>query len=57
MLTIDQCKTYAAEYKKMGNDPDISARKSSVLGNISHSLTALANQLDSLYAILRDEAT
>jgi hypothetical protein len=56
MLTIEQCKTYASAYKNMGKDPDISARKSAVLGSISRSLTALAHQLENLAIIVKDEA-
>jgi hypothetical protein len=55
MPTIEQCRTYAEEYKVMGKDQHNSARRSSVLLNISHSWTALAHQLESLTAIVRDE--
>jgi hypothetical protein len=39
----------------MGKDPNNSARKSSVLANISRSWTALANQLESLTLIVKEE--
>jgi hypothetical protein len=55
MLTIEQCKAHAAEYKTCGKNPNNSDRKSSVLVSISHSLTALAHQLESLAAIVKDE--
>jgi hypothetical protein len=55
MLTIEQCKAYAADYKILGKDPNNSDRKSSVLVSISHSLTAPAHQLESLTAIVEDE--
>jgi hypothetical protein len=53
--TIEQCKTHAAEYKIMGRDPKISARRASVLLSISRSWTALANQLETLTLIVKDE--
>ena len=34
MPTVEQCRTYAAEYKMLGKDKNISARRSSVLSNI-----------------------
>jgi hypothetical protein len=42
MLTIEQCRTFAAEYK-------------TVLLGISRSWTALAHQLENLMAIVKDE--
>jgi hypothetical protein len=53
--TIEQCRTHAAEYKLLGRDPKISARRSSVLLSISRSWTALANQLEALTIIVKDE--
>jgi hypothetical protein len=44
--TIEQCKKRAAEYKTLGKDPKISARRSAVLLSISRSWAALANQLE-----------
>jgi hypothetical protein len=55
MPTIEQCRTYAAEYKILGNDRQISARRSTVLLSISRSWTALANQLENLTVIVKDE--
>jgi hypothetical protein len=53
--TIEQCRTYAAEYKALGKDPGNSARKCSVLMNIAHSWTALAYQLHSLADVTKEE--
>jgi hypothetical protein len=53
--TIEQCRTYAAEYRILGKDQKISARRSAVLLGISRSWTALANQLESLTAIVKEE--
>ena len=53
--TIEQCKKHAAEYKTLGKDPKISARRSAVPLSISRSWTALANQLEALTVIIKDE--
>ena len=45
----------AAEYKILGRDPKISAWRSAVLLSISRSWTALANQLEALTIILKEE--
>jgi hypothetical protein len=55
MPTVEQCRAYAAEYKLLGTHPKNSARRSSVLKNISRSWTALAKQLESLEAIEKSE--
>ena len=55
--TIEQCKTYASEYKALGKDQRNSARRSSVFLNISRSWTALAHQLENLAVIAKDEKT
>ena len=55
MPTIEQCRTYAAEYKLLATDQTISARRSSVLISISRSWTALAHQLENLTLIDKDE--
>ena len=55
MPTIEQCRTYAEEYKTLGKNRQISARRSSVLLGISRSWTALAHQLESLTVIVKDE--
>jgi hypothetical protein len=55
MPTIEQCKTYAEEYKILGKDRRISPRRSTVLLGISRSWTALAHQLESLTLVVRDE--
>ena len=55
MPTIEQCRTYAAEYKILATDQQISARRTSVLSSISRSWTALAHQLESLTVIVKDE--
>ena len=55
MPTIEQCRTYAADYKILGKDQKNSARRSSVLLSISRSWAALAHQLESLTIIVKDE--
>ena len=55
MLTIQQCRTYAAEYKILGKDRQVSARRSAVLLGISRSWTTLAHQLEHLTAIVKEE--
>lgn len=53
MTTIEQCRTYASEYKVLGKDQH--NRRSSVLLSISHSWTALAHQLENLTLIVKEE--
>jgi hypothetical protein len=55
MPTIEQCRTYAEEYKTLGMDQQNSARRSSVLMSISRSWTALGHQLENLTVIIKDE--
>ena len=55
MPTIEQCRTHAADYKLLGKDQQISARRSSVLRSISCSWIALAHQLENLTSIVKDE--
>jgi hypothetical protein len=55
MPTVEQCRAYAAEYKKQGADPTNSARRSTVLNGISRSWTALASQLENLALIEKSE--
>ena len=51
MISIKECKIFAAEYKTLGCEPDISARRSTVLLSISRSWIALAHQLENLTMI------
>jgi hypothetical protein len=53
--TIEQCRAHAAEYKLLGKDQQISARRSSVLRSNSCSWVALAHQLENLTSIMKDE--
>jgi len=55
MPTIEQCRTYAADYKILATEQHISSRRSSVLLSISRSWTALAHQLENLSVIAKDE--
>jgi len=55
MTSVEQCRASAAEYKKLGDDPNNSARRSTVLKSISHSWTALGHQLESLALIDKSE--
>jgi hypothetical protein len=55
MPTIEQCRTFAAEYKTLATDQTISARRSNVLLSISRNWAALANQLEALTVIVKEE--
>ena len=55
MPTIEQCRTFAEEYKILGKDQHNSARRSSVLTSISRSWTALAHELENLTVVVKDE--
>ena len=55
MLSVEQCRAYAAEYKVLAANSRNSARRSAVLKNISRSWAALANQLESLAVIEKSE--
>jgi hypothetical protein len=55
MPSVEQCRAFAAQYKKLAVDPRNSARRSTVLMNISRSWTALAHQLESLADIEKSE--
>jgi hypothetical protein len=57
MPTAEQCKTYAAEYERLGLEGDISIRRAALLMVISLSWATLANQLDWLSAIVKDEGS
>jgi hypothetical protein len=56
MPTATQCKTYAAEYKRLGMEPHISIRCATLLMAISLSWATLANQLDHLTVIMEEES-
>jgi hypothetical protein len=53
--TLDLCRAIAAEYKRLGSDPAISARHANVLKSISRSYTSLAHQLEQLAEIVKAE--
>jgi hypothetical protein len=55
MPSAEQCLAYAARYRMLGADPKNSARRKTVLTNISRSWAALANQLESLAMINKSE--
>jgi hypothetical protein len=55
VVTIQQCKIYAAEYRILAKDPQLSSRRSAVLSGISRSWIALARQLENLMVIVKDE--
>jgi ATP-dependent protease HslVU (ClpYQ) peptidase subunit len=56
MLTAGQCKTYAAEYKSLARQAGASGERTTLLNNIARTLKALANQLDRLAVLLKEEA-
>ena len=55
MPTIEQCRAHAADYKILGKDQQISARRSSVLLSISRSWIALTHQLENLNMVVKAE--
>jgi hypothetical protein len=55
MPSVEQCRAYAAKHKILGADPRNSARRTTVLMNISRSWTALAHQLETLAFIVKSE--
>jgi hypothetical protein len=55
MPSIEECKTYASNYKTLGADPANSARRAAVLMGISRSWTALAHQFENLATIVGSE--
>jgi hypothetical protein len=55
MPTAEECKTYAAEYQRLGLEEDISIRRATVLMCISASWTTLAYHLDWLSDIVKEE--
>jgi hypothetical protein len=56
MPTAEQCETYATEYRLLGREANISTRRANLLRNIYRSWTGLANQLDRLSDILKEES-
>ena len=55
MQTVEQCQAYANEYKLLGTADGISIRRATALMGISRSWRVLANQLDRLSEIEKDE--
>jgi hypothetical protein len=53
--TAEQCRVYAADYKLRAADPKNSARRTTVLTNISRSWAALASQLENLTEVEKSE--
>jgi len=49
-------RSYAAEYQSLGRGFDISHRRATLLMNISRSWTSLANQLDRLADLIKEES-
>jgi len=56
MISVEQCREYAASCKELGIDPNNSARRSTALTGISRSWVALAHQLENLAMIEKSEA-
>jgi len=55
MPTAEQCNAYAAEYRLLGQQ-DVSIRRAATLMAISQSWTILADQLERLADITKDES-
>jgi hypothetical protein len=57
MPTAEECRTYAAEYRRLRDEAaDTSPARAALLINISRSWTVLANQLDRLAEFIREES-
>jgi acetolactate synthase regulatory subunit len=56
MPTAEQCKGFAVDCQLLGQKADISRRRAELLVNISRSWTALANQLDRLATLIKEES-
>jgi hypothetical protein len=48
MVTATECRELAKSYRSQASDPDLSARRATLLRNIAHSFSGLASQLDML---------
>jgi hypothetical protein len=55
MLTAAQCQKYADQYKSLARQADTTEQRALLLKNIARSFASLANQLDRLAALLREE--
>jgi hypothetical protein len=56
MPTVEQCQTYATEYQHLAREANISPRRATMLANISRSWKALANQIDRLSDLIKQES-
>jgi hypothetical protein len=56
MPTAEQCKAFAAGYQLLGQEAGISPQRAALLMNIPRSWTALANQLDRLATLMKEES-
>jgi hypothetical protein len=55
MVTQAQCKTYAADYRRLGRATEISVQRATILVAISRSWTILGSQLGHLADIEAEE--
>jgi hypothetical protein len=44
MISVEQCRLYSAECKRLGNVDNTSSLRATILFAMSHTWTALANQ-------------
>jgi len=56
MLTASQCQKYADHYKSLARQADTTEQRAVLLKNIARSFASLANQLDRLATLLREES-
>ena len=56
MPTVEECQTYATEYQRLGREANISPQRATMLANISRSWKALANQIDRLSDLIKQES-
>jgi hypothetical protein len=55
LLTAQQCRTYATEYQRLGQQDNISIQRATALMGLANALEAAAFQLDRLTTIVNEE--
>ncbi|TYO67379.1 hypothetical protein FXV83_07235 [Bradyrhizobium hipponense] len=56
MFDAARCQELAIEYRALAQSSDLSVERAVLLKNIARTFTGLANQLDRLAALTREEA-
>jgi hypothetical protein len=55
MISVEQCRVYSAECKRLGNVDNTSSLRATILFAMSHTWTALANQTARFDAAIKHE--